>query len=432
MKNKVLTFCLKNNLIEKNDNIVVALSGGADSVSLFHFLLEIKNEYNLTVYAAHLNHMIRGKDADEDMKFVESLCKENDVRLFLKSVDVKELSKNRNQSEELTGRIERYKFFSYLNKTLNAKVATAHTSSDNVETIIYNIARGTSLKGACGIPFKRDYLIRPLLTVSREEIEEYCNINNFSYVNDKTNFDDDYTRNKIRHNIVPVLKNINNDLENTFLRFSCNNKEVFEYLEKTAEKELALCKTRYGYSVKKLLSLDKVILKYALMKIITDSGATFENRHIDLIIKSLSDESVVDLPSGYVVYSKQGIFRISNKTNKKIINKTIEECENIKIVDLEDFSKYDSNNLIDYEKLGKNTIIRHRKPGDVFSLKNRKVTKSLKKLLNEEKIPCEIRDSLLVVANGDDVLWCEILGASEHGKISKNSAKAVYITGDLK
>lgn len=431
MKNKVIKYCLDNNLINNNDKIIVALSGGADSVSLFHLLLEMKEEFNLDIYCAHLNHMLRGEDADNDMHFVEDLCKEYNVKLFTRCVDIKSIAKEKKISEELAGRIERYKFFDELSSELSAKVATAHTASDNCETVLFNITRGASLKGASGIPSIRENIIRPILTLTRDDIEEYCKSNNYSFVTDKTNFENEYSRNKIRNQVVPVLKTINPDFEASVLKFSNNNKEIYEYISKVVDEKLLECKTDYGYDVEKMLSQDRLILKYIIMRILSDFGADYENKHIDLIIKSMNETSTVELKNGYKAVSKQNIFRVvlekdESKTHENVL------CSNkLKLVTKDSFSNYRKSELISFDSVNENTVLRNREPKDTFSFKGRNVTKTLKKLLNEEKIPSELRDNLLVVANGSTILWCELIGTSSDGMIDDNTNKAFIVEGIL-
>ena len=234
MRNKVIKTIEKYNLINNGDNIIVALSGGADSVSLLYVLISLKEQYNLTVSAAHLNHQLRGEESVRDYNFVKNLCNSLDIKLFYKEVDINALSKETKESTELCGRNARYDFFQQLSNEHNAKIATAHTASDNLETVIYNIARGTSINGLKGIVPKRNYIIRPLINVNREDVENFCTENSISYVNDSTNFLDDYTRNKIRHNVIPVLKNINSNAETSATYLSEDAFEVTELFENMA------------------------------------------------------------------------------------------------------------------------------------------------------------------------------------------------------
>ena len=201
MKSQVLKAIERFSLLD-NRNITVALSGGADSMALLSVLLEIKGEFSLNITAAHFNHRIRGAEADRDEAFVKEYCEKKGVELFLGSGDVPSYAKEQGLSLELAARELRYEFLKSVSK---GNVATAHTASDNAETVIFNLTRGSGAEGLCGIPPKRDIFIRPLILATREQIEEYCKENDIPFVNDSTNFCDDYTRNKIRHNVIPVL-----------------------------------------------------------------------------------------------------------------------------------------------------------------------------------------------------------------------------------
>ena len=205
MNNLVLHTIENHGMLQKNDRVIVALSGGADSVTLLDILNSVKEKYNLTIFLAHINHGLRGDEADRDENFCRELSQKYNAEIFVKKANVKELAKQQKISEELCGRNVRYSFFEELADKLNAKIATAHTASDNAETLLFNIARGSSVAGVASIPPIRGRIIRPLIEVTRTRIEQYCSEHNLNYVTDSTNLTDDYTRNNIRHNVIPLL-----------------------------------------------------------------------------------------------------------------------------------------------------------------------------------------------------------------------------------
>ncbi|MBQ7809996.1 MAG: tRNA lysidine(34) synthetase TilS, partial [Clostridia bacterium] len=168
MKHKVLNTLKTHSMLGSGDRVIVALSGGADSVTLFNVLLSLQDELGIEVYAAHVNHNLRGQESLRDEAFVKKLCKENNVELFIKSVDVNALCKETSESFETVGRRVRYDFFEELSEQLDAVVATAHTLSDSLETALFNMARGASFAGLSSIPYRRGRIIRPLLDVTRE------------------------------------------------------------------------------------------------------------------------------------------------------------------------------------------------------------------------------------------------------------------------
>ncbi|MBQ8860069.1 MAG: tRNA lysidine(34) synthetase TilS [Ruminococcus sp.] len=423
-------------MIQKGDKVVVALSGGADSVALLDALNSMKELLDITLYVCHLNHNIRGDEAKRDEDFVVSLCEKLGVELFLRSLNVCDIAQERKESLELCGRFCRYEFFGELSESLGAKIATAHTSSDNVETVLYNEARGTSLNGLCGIKPKRDCIIRPLIYCSREDVERYCDEQSLSYVVDSTNLTDDYTRNNIRHNVVPVLKSINPDLENTVQRMCATLGDVKDYLDKISSKELSGARTDYGYSCEKLLSLDKAVLSNCIFLVAKESSVDVSFRHIELIIEAMKNGGCVDLSAQKRCVCKQGVLRIvdvdtSLSENVDEIPKTpfLESgfAEFVSKEELKNINKKLLTNCINCDIISVDTVIRTRKDGDTFTLSNRNVTKSLKKLFNELKIPAEKRNSVKLVANGNTVLWIEGVGVSKQGRVDKHSFGAYRV-----
>ena len=207
MKNKVLDTIKKYNLIETKDKIVLGVSGGPDSISMLNILNEIKNELNFEIYVAHMNHMIR-KEAEDDENYVQEYCTKNNIQFFVKRVDVVQIANTNKIGTEEAGRKVRYEFFEEVMKNVNAnKIAIAHNKNDKVETIIMNLLRGSGISGLKGIePIRDNKYIRPLIECKREEIEQYCEENQLNPRIDKTNFENDYTRNKIRNIVIPYIK----------------------------------------------------------------------------------------------------------------------------------------------------------------------------------------------------------------------------------
>ena len=420
MVNRVLRTNKKFSLFENGDKIIVALSGGADSVSLLHVLNSLKEQYGLTLYAAHLNHGIRGEEADRDERFCKILCENYNVELFTAHRDIPSLSKSQRISEELCGRNERYAFFKELSKKTGAKIATAHTASDNAETLIFNITRGASVSGASGIPPKRGNIIRPLIEQTREQIEAYCLENNLSYVTDSTNLSTDYTRNKIRSQIIPLLNALNPSFESAALRFTQSAAEAKEYLEISAEKAIEESKTDYGYDVNVLKKNYKAVLHTALAKI---CGGSAENHHIEAITEKLSTGGSVSLTDGKTAVCTQGILRIVEKTEKSQIDFLLEIPPNGEISFEIDLTK--AENI--------NPVFRTRKSGDRFTYPRRNITKPLRKMMHEQKIPSEQRDNTLLLCSQNTVLWCMGVGYSAQGEALQKSAglkiKINYVTG---
>jgi len=207
---KVYSTIVKYNMINEGDRILVGFSGGADSLFLIHSLIELKKRINIEIYASHVNHGIRGDEAKKDENFVREYCLKHNILLYNKNVDIPEISEKNKISEETAGRNERYKFFKEVCQKNNInKIAVAHNMNDSVETVIHNMIRGASLNGLCGIKPVYKNIIRPIIEVTRQEIELYLKENDLTYCTDSTNACDIYTRNKIRNNILKCMSEIN-------------------------------------------------------------------------------------------------------------------------------------------------------------------------------------------------------------------------------
>lgn len=433
MNNKFIRTVEKYNMLKNGDSVIVALSGGADSVALLDSLNSIKEKYNLTLYAVHINHGLRGEESQRDENFCKTLCEKYGIKLFVRHENVAELAKKNKISEELCGRNVRYAVFEELSKQLSAKVATAHTASDNAETLLFNITRGASLGGVSAIPPVRGNIIRPLIECTRAEIEQYCSEKNLAYVTDSTNLTDEYTRNKIRHNVIPALKEINPAFENSVLRLSENAREISDFLSDMTDKAIADSKCNYGYDCITLLSNHKAVVKNAvsvLCKRYADFSA--EQRHIELIIDIMKNGGAVNLTEKLSAVSKQGILRFvsDNKDNqleeiKLCENTEFEFCgKNYRVT--KDNSDKENKDSINADFLNKNAVFRTRQSNDLFTYPRRKITKPLRKVMNEMKIPSEQRDKSVVLAVDNIIIWCEGVGASAQGT-TLNSDKALKI-----
>lgn len=300
MIEKVIETIKKYNLIEDGDKIILAVSGGPDSISMLDILYKIQQneKINFKIVVAHVNHMIR-EEAMEDAIYVKNFCKKRNIEFYLKSIDVKKIANNNKIGTEEAGRKERYKFFDELAKKINAnKIAIAHNKNDNVETVFMHILRGTGINGLKGIEPKRGMYIRPLIECERREIEEYCEENNLEPRIDKTNFENIYTRNKIRNVVIPyVQKEFNQNIIQTIDRLSKLVIEEEEYMDKQVKKvfnDLLLFEDEKEIQIdlKKFNNLEKVIKSRLILYTITrifGSSEGIEKIHIEDIIKLCSN-----------------------------------------------------------------------------------------------------------------------------------------------
>ena len=299
MKEKVLETIKKYNLIKDGDRLVLGVSGGPDSIAMLNILNDIKNDkkqhMNFDIIVAHVNHMIR-EEAIDDQKFVENFCKKIGVSFYAKSIDVQKIANNKKIGTEEAGRNARYEFFDEILENTNSnKIAIAHNKNDKVETMIMNMLRGSGIAGLKGIePIKNNKYIRPLIKCERFEIEQYCTVNNIDARIDRTNFENVYTRNKIRNVVIPYIKQeFNPNIIQTMDRLSELVKEEDEYLENTVKnkyKELIIeeKEKQFVMDLKGFNKQEKVIksrlLLYTISRLLgTTKG--IEKIHIEDVIK---------------------------------------------------------------------------------------------------------------------------------------------------
>lgn len=324
---KVTNYIRENELIQPGDTIIEGLSGGADSVCLFLMLEELKKEIDFKTVAVHVHHGIRNKSADKDQKFVEKLCADHNVELRTFKKNIPLICKITKESEEECGRRIRYEIFDEVCRQFeNSKIAVAHHMNDQAETVIFRIIRGSGIKGLTGMEAKRDNVIRPLLCLKREEIEQYLDELDQSYRIDETNGKIEYTRNYIRKKIMPKLESVRQNAVEHINALSGEAAEINGFMEKKAGELLDEASkeadSRYltkGLSEKfkadVLTEAEPILLRFAVRALITRSGVSIKDvtrSHIDslceLISKPKSGE--IHLPKGVTVVKESGIVYI--------------------------------------------------------------------------------------------------------------------------
>ena len=294
LKDEILKTIKTYNLINKKDKIVIGVSGGPDSICLLHVLNSLKQELEIEICVAHINHMIR-KVADSETEYVRKFCNDLGIECFIKKVDIIKLAKEEKKGTEETGRKVRYDFFDeVLKKTNSNKIATAHNSNDKAETVILNILRGSGISGLKGIePIRDNKYIRPLIETDRIEIEKYCNKNNLNPKYDESNNENIYNRNKIRNEVIPYIKReFNQNIIKTINRLSNVAAEENEYMQKITKKEYDNISTTKNdiiiIDLKKFNNLELVIKRRIILYTINETLHTIkgiEKVNIDDIIK---------------------------------------------------------------------------------------------------------------------------------------------------
>lgn len=427
MNNKVRKTIIDYNLISPFDTVLIALSGGADSVFLARYLINIRDEYHLTLKAAHIEHGIRGEASLADCKFVEKFCKENDIECLTLHIDAVNEAKNAKMSVEEYSRNRRYEFFNTIECD---KIATAHNLSDNIETVLFRLARGTSLKGMCGIPVRRGKIIRPLINVSAEEIRQYLNNNNIKYCVDLTNLDNEYSRNKIRNKIIPYFKEINGDFENTVNRFIKLANEDNDFLEFSANLAFESVYNNGMINTEKLKCYSISEIKRVLIKYFLLYNISVDEYHLNNALKLVFTQSKTQL--------KENIFAISDEKNLRIaIFKDNIDFNKIKvqknILSKDEFlnkcelshKKFDF--YCDCDKIIGNVTVRRRCEGDKIAPANRNCTKTLKKLFNELNIPVERRNNIPVITDDNGIIGIYGYCVDERVAVSENSKNIMII-----
>ncbi len=426
MLKKVTEAFARFDLLQNAKHITVALSGGADSMVLLVALNELKESLAIEkISAAHFNHQIRGDEAFRDQNFAAEQCKKLGIELCVGSADVPQYAKKHGISLELAARKLRYEFFESLDTDA---IATAHTASDNIETVIFNLTRGTALSGLCGIPPKRDKYIRPLILCTRDDIENYCKANNIAFVTDSTNLCDDYSRNKIRHNVVPVLKTLNESAENAVNRMTVSLREDEDFINGIAQKEYDGRSGDGILSVKGFDALHPAVAKRIIAKYFSSLNVETDNFHINAVydicrlggkLSLIGDKSAIVHGGMLKIVSNQKQIPVFDVKIVQQKNDLFENCEKVHNLLLK--------NILDCDKIMGQLVLRTRRVGDTVRLKNKNCTKTLKKLFCEYKIPEQERDVWPVLSDDLGVVWIYKIGVAERCAASENSTRIYKI-----
>ncbi len=448
IEQKFLRFVDENKLIKKHDKILVALSGGADSVFLLHLLHKYKKRFKIELGTIHLNHMIRGKAANEDEEFCRKLSLNLNVQFFSVKRHVKLFAKKNKLSLEEAGRIIRYVEFEKALKKLNYnKIATAHNSSDNSETVLLNLIKGTGLKGISGIPVIRGNIIRPILNFSKHEIVKYLEEKGIKYRTDESNFSEDFERNFLRQNLIPLIKTkLNPDFEKSILNSSEIFRNISSFMDKKMLEELnSVAEFKKGQllvSVNKFESIDQEIKSYLLKLAIENkfsvqlSFADYKN--IISLAKKESGKKVNLSNSLNALRERDSIIIFKEEKSEEFKPLVVAEDHSVN-VDGKTISikkkenlpvKFSGNRFTEYisaDKLSCKYVLRRWQDGDKFFPLGLKGSKKVSDFLNEQKISLLKRKEQLVLTNRGQIVWVIGLRLDERFKINNKTQKVVEL-----
>ncbi|WP_353094405.1 tRNA lysidine(34) synthetase TilS [Tissierella praeacuta] len=457
MKNKVLSSIREYDLINENDNILVGVSGGPDSMALLYVLLEIKDSIDFNIHIAHVNHGVRGEDAKSDQIFVENVARKLGLPYYTKDVDMIKYGKEKGISSEEAGRELRYGFFrGILTKLGGGKIAVAHNKNDQAETLIMRFLRGTGIDGLKGMDFRTKDIIRPILGIDRKEIEAYIEKKKIETVLDKTNLEPIYSRNKVRLEILPYIeRNFNPNIVNTLWRMSRVSSIDSEFLEEFSE-------SRYNIIVKnqdkhsiildggKLLDEHKCIQQRIIrMSILKINGSLqgISEVQISTVINLLSTFDTgkeVHLSNNIIAKLSYGDLVIEKGINKNNINYSyslrfpgfniIEDIGysfNIKIFNMDkDFimNKDKNTKYFDADKVKGKLVARNRINGDRFIPFGMRGTKKLKDYFIDEKIPKELRDKIPLIVDDENIIWVVGYRTNDLYRVTKKTKRILLIS----
>lgn len=442
----------KSASIRGSDSVLVALSGGADSTALLDMMCVCRESKDFRLCAAHVNHNIRteqyNNEAQRDENFCRELCKKLGVELFVLNADIPALAKEQGESEETVARQVRYDFFAKVMREQNIKILlTAHNADDNLETQIFNLCRGCGAQGISGIPQMREFpeadgiIFRPLLPLTKAEIIKYCDDNSLEFVSDSTNFETEYTRNRIRSKIIPELVDIFGNPQLSSQRLSAAISEDADYINSEAKSVFDTFDSGQ-IPLEKFNALHIAIRRRILcMGFARISDASLEAVHLNSLIElakkatphssiSLPDSITAKIEQDCIVFEKQCLavtqsYEIKLEYGINEINGTDfvvcisdNATDEILNLDRQVYKLYSSANLKNVAT--SSLYARSRREGD--TVYSGKMTKKLKKLMCDKKVPISDRDSLPIITENDEIIYIPLCAVCDR-VLAKNNHK---------
>lgn len=472
MIQKVISFMEKHNMILESDLVAAGVSGGADSLCLLFVLLEYQKKVPFDLVVVHVNHGLR-KEAVREAEFVKEICDNRKIPFFLKEADISRIARAERLSEEEAGRKVRYSAFEEALELYRkdrpeesgGKIAVAHHQNDVAETMMFHLFRGTGIYGMSGILPVNNNIIRPLLSVSRKEIEEYLTSKGQSWCIDYTNEEDTYTRNKIRHHILGYAdREINDRATEHVAKAAARMASLRQYLETEVSKimERAVVVSGNGVSVditelKKYPELLQEQLILTVINTVSPGRKDVGSKHVQDILELLEKfgSKKIDLPGNLEAVKEYGTLRIKKQNicsagDKQIptektkgLPKEIQELEpgksyvlsdgsilEISLIDAVDFKGIEENKYtkyFDYDKINNYLMLRFRQSGDYLVINEQGQKKSLKEYLVNEKVPASVRSHIPLIADGNHILWAIGYRISAYYKVTPETRKIVQM-----
>lgn len=460
VEKKVQQYMDANAMVQPGDRILIGVSGGADSVCLLHILRALQKQMQFSVYVLHVNHGVR-VEAQRDGEYVKELCQELQIPFYLEQVDMTGYAKEHGMSGEEAGRVLRYQLFNTYREKLGCRlVVVAHHQNDRAETLLFNLFRGTGIQGLSSIRPVREHIIRPLLCLSREEIEGYLFDKDIEYCQDVTNLSDDYSRNKIRHHIIPYAeREICGQAVAHMNETAAQLSEIADYLELQTEEAFRACALwdtdAVAFSIERMRSYHSIIQKRIILRafeLLTPYRKDITSAHVTGILHLMQIRGFgkMDLPYGLVAERQYDRLTFAKKDQDdqqqiwqqewelttgvtyelpnlgRLLAEIVEEPEKVRYL-CENIPVNRCTKCFDYDKIFSNVVIRTRRIGDYITCDVALHKKSVQDYMVNEKIPVNDRDRKWLLADGNHVLWMPGYRISEYYKISKNTKRILRI-----
>ena len=465
---RVSDFIRDNRLIERNDRIMAGISGGADSVCLLYVLMDLREDFSFELSCVHVEHGIRGAASRKDEEFVRKLCRDNNISLLVYHENVPEYADIHKLSLEEAARLLRYNAFDDALVKHNAdKLATAHHKNDNAETFIFNMVRGSGLKGLSGIAPKRDRIIRPLLCLERQEIEAFLLERGIPFVTDESNLDETYSRNRIRHSVIPELYRIGDQAVEHIARLSDLIREADGFMERAAGSLYAECVSEenagngessspvYMIDINALNKGEHVLKAYVIRNVISKLAGGVKDisasnigdvllltgrqsgRKVNLPYGIMAlregDRLILRFPKSHINMKEAVELRINSATriNKDLVIK----C---RVVDYSPDMGFVENRYtkwFDYDKIVSGLFLRTRRTGDRIAINDQLETQSIKKLFINKKIGITQREDIPLIVDGresNDIIWAVGVRLSARVKISPDTKRIIQMSAEFK